>query len=70
MRSLIDPKNFDVFLESAFGKYLLEGIQKHEKVEAKGITKVSQFIQQENNYLQAAQRAKFEASTQGFRLKS
>lgn len=51
MTSLIDPKNFDVFLESRFGKYLLEGIQSEEKVEQRGITKVSEFIRAENNYV-------------------
>ena len=50
MRNMIDPKNFDQFLSSPFGRYLLEGIHDEEKVEKKGITKVSQFIKEENNY--------------------
>ena len=50
MRNMIDPKNFDMFLSSPFGKYLLEGIQDEEKVEKKGITRVSQFIKEENSY--------------------
>ena len=62
MRSLIDPKTFDYFLESPFGKYLLEGIQEEEKVEKRGITKVSEFIRAENTYVQAKKKAKFEAA--------
>lgn len=69
MKSLIDPKNFDIFLESPFGKYLLEGIQDESKVEAKGITKVSQFIRAQNSYSKAQRRAKFEATMQVNRLK-
>lgn len=69
MRSLVDPKNFDVFLESPFGKYLLEGIQSEEKVEKRGITKVSEFIRSENNYMAAKRRAKFEATMQVNRFK-
>ena len=41
MKSMIDPKNFDLFLDSPFGKYLLEGINDEDKVEKRGITKVS-----------------------------
>lgn len=44
MKSMIDPKNFDLFLDSPFGKYLLEGINDEEKVEKRGITRVSEFI--------------------------
>ena len=50
MKNMIDPKNFDMFLSSPFGRYLLEGIQDEEKVEKKGITRVSQFIKEENSY--------------------
>ena len=46
MKSLIDPKNFDLFLDSPFGRYLLEGINDADKVEDRGITKVSQFIKE------------------------
>ena len=53
MKSLIDPKNFDLFLDSPFGKYLLEGINDAEKVEDQGITKVSQFIKEQKNYNKA-----------------
>ena len=61
---MIDPKNFDIFLESPFAKYLLEGIQDEKKVEEKGITKVSQFIRSQNSYSKAMRRAKFEATMQ------
>ena len=61
MKSMIDPKNFDLFLQSSFGKYLLEGINDEEKVEKRGITKVSQFIREQNNYMKATRRAKFDA---------
>jgi len=44
MKAKIDPKTFDVFLQSPFGQYLLEGISDEEKVEHRGITKVSEFI--------------------------
>ena len=64
MKSLLDPKNFDVFLESPFGKYLLHGIQSEEKVEKRGITKVSEFIRTENNYTAAKRHAKFQATMQ------
>ena len=64
MKSLIDPKNFDLFLDSPFGKYLLEGINEVDKVENRGITKVSQFIKEQNNYKKAMQRAKFDACMQ------
>ena len=53
MKSHIDPKVFDLFLQSSFGKYLLEGINDPEKVEKKGITKLSEFIYQQNNYFKA-----------------
>ena len=32
MRNLFDYKNFDVFLGTPFGKYLLEGINDDEKI--------------------------------------
>ena len=64
MKSMIDPKNFDLFLDSPFGKYLLEGINDEEKVEKRGITKVSEFIKVENNYKKAMQKAKFDACLQ------
>ena len=67
MRSLIDPKNFDVFLESNFGMYLLEGIQDPSKVEDRGITKISEFIRAENNYWTSLKRAKFENAIQASR---
>lgn len=57
---MIDPKNFDLFLQSPFGKYLLEGINDEEKVEKKGITRLSDFIHQQNNYKKAIKRAKFD----------
>lgn len=69
MRSMIDPKDFDVFLESPFAKYLLENINNEAKVEEKGITKVSEFIRAENNYMAAKRRAKFEATVQVNRFK-
>ena len=69
MQSLVDPKNFDVFLESPFGKYLLEGITNEAKVEQRGITKVSEFIRAENNYTAAKRRAKFEETMGANRLK-
>ena len=53
MKSKIDPKVFDFFLSSSFGKYLLEGIHDEEMVEKKGITKVSQFINESNSYQKA-----------------
>ena len=64
MTSLIDPKNFDLFLDSPFGKYLLEGINDADKVENQGITRVSQFIKEQNNYNKAMQKAKFDACLQ------
>ena len=68
MRSMIDPKNFDVFLMSSFGKYLLEGINDPEKVEKQGITRVSEFIKEQNNFQKATQRAKFDACIQQSRI--
>lgn len=68
MKSMIDPKNFDLFLQSSFGKYLLEGINDEEKVEKRGITKVSQFIREQNNYMKATRRAKFDACVQQSRI--
>ena len=32
MRNLFDYKNFDVFLGTPFGKYLLEGLDDNEKI--------------------------------------
>ena len=64
MKSVIDPKNYDLFLQSPFGKYLLDGINDEEKVEKKGITKVSEFIHDQNNFKKAIQRAKFDACLQ------
>lgn len=61
MRGLIDRKQFDVFLESQFGKYLLEGIHNEDLVEKQGITKVSQFIHKQGSYWKATQRAKLDA---------
>ena len=69
MKSLIDPKNFDLFLDSPFGRYLLEGINDADKVENRGITKVSQFIKEQNNYKKAMQKAKFDACLQQSRFK-
>ena len=53
MKSMIDPKNFDLFLQSSFGKYLLDGINDEEKVEMRGITKLSDFIHDQNNFKKA-----------------
>ena len=53
MKSKIDPKNFDLFLQSDFGGYLLEGINDEEKVEKKGITTLSEFIHTQNTYKKA-----------------
>lgn len=50
MKSMLDPKYYDAFLNSSFGKYLLEGIHDEDKVEDRGITKISQFINEQNNY--------------------
>lgn len=44
MKSMIDPKNFDLLLQSPFGQYLLEGINDEDKVEKQGITRLSDFI--------------------------
>ena len=32
MKNLFDHKNFDVFLSTPFGKYLLDGINDDEKI--------------------------------------
>lgn len=61
MKSRIDPKNFDLFLQSSFGGYLLEGINDEEKVEKQGITTLSEFIHKQNTYRKAVMRAKFDA---------
>ena len=61
MRNLFDYKNFDVFLGTPFGKYLLEGINDDEKIRKQGITKVSEYISVNKTFYKAMKRAKLDA---------
>ena len=61
MRNLFDYANFDVFLGTPFGKYLLEGINDDEKIKAQGITKVSEYISANKTFYSALKRAKLDA---------
>ena len=61
MRNLFDYKNFDVFLGTPFGKYLLEGINDDEKIRKQGISKVSEYITVNKTYHKAIKRAKLDA---------
>jgi len=70
MQAKIDPSNFDLFFQSSFGQYLLEGIEDEDKVEKQGITRVSQFIKEQNNYQKAMQKAKFDACLQQSRIET
>ena len=58
MRNLFDHKNFDIFLSTPFGKYLLEGIDNDELVRLQGITKVSEYISTNKTFYSALKRAK------------
>ena len=62
MRNLFDYKNFDVFLGTPFGKYLLEGLDDNEKIRKQGISKVSEYITVNKTYHQAIKRAKLDLS--------
>ena len=61
MMNIFDRANFDIFLKTAFGKYLLEDLNNPDKVEQKGITKVSEFIKENNTYIKATKRVKLDA---------
>ena len=61
MRNLFDYSNFDVFLGTPFGKYLLEGINDDEKIKEQGITKVSEYISANKTFYSALKRAKLDA---------
>ena len=58
MKNLFDHKNFDIFLSTPFGKYLLEGIDNDELVRLQGITKVSEYISTNKTFYSALKRAK------------
>ena len=61
LRNLFDYKNFDVFLGTPFGKYLLEGIHDDEKIKKQGITKISEYISVNKTFYSALTRAKLDA---------
>lgn len=60
MKNLFDHKNFDVFLSTPFGKYLLDGINDDEKIKMQGITKVSEYISTNKTFYTALRRAKLD----------
>ena len=60
MKNLFDYQNFDVFLGTPFGKYLLEGINDDEKISKQGITKVSEYISANKTFYSALKRAKLD----------
>ena len=61
MLNEIDRAGFDSFLRTPFGQYLLEDIDDPDKVEAKGITKVSDFIKENNMFWKATRKVKQDA---------
>jgi len=56
-----DHANFDAFLDTTFGKYILEGIL-DSSVDKEGITKVSEFINKRRTYPKASKKSRFEVN--------
>lgn len=64
MKNLFDHKNFDVFLSTPFGKYLLDGIGDDGAIKQQGITKVSEYIATNKTFYTALKRAKLDLTLQ------